>query len=225
MDVASREGRSGASEWLVVLAERQLAGRGRQGRSWESTPNCGLSLSILLRPRWSLEEFPRLTLLMSLAAAEAMESLTSLSVGIKWPNDLMIQRKKVGGILTEVQLDASQQNFAVVGLGLNINQELNDFSPEIQNKATSLYLESETRWRRAEVLLALLSAIERRFKDPFEKIREAWIQKCVTLGEYVTLQTPQGVRQGHAIGVQNDGTLLLRTEGGTIEVITSGLVE
>ncbi len=225
MDVVLREGRVRAPEGLVVLAERQVAGRGRQGRAWESSPQCGLYLSLLLRPKWPLEEFPRLTLLISLAATEALERVTSLPVRIKWPNDLMIQRKKVGGILTEVQLDSAQDHFAVVGLGLNINQTTNDFSPELQPKATSLRLESETSWRRAEILLALLNAIETRYSDSFDTIREAWIQRCITLGEYITVQTPTGPRQGHALGIQDNGSLLLRTEGGTTEVITSGLVE
>ncbi len=226
-DLALREAQGGAAAGLVVVAERQTKGRGRQGRKWHSRSGEGLWFSLVLRPRWPLGHVARLTIVAALAAAEAIESLlppTAGKIGIKWPNDLFHDGKKLGGILTEIQADAEAIAFAVVGIGINCRQTRSDFSDDIAGIATSLKLiAGDAAPRRAELLAALLPRLEARLRDPFEDVREAWAARCFSLGRMVSVRTPSGTIQGHAVGLDEGGALLLRREGGgVVEAVTAG---
>ena len=225
-DLALREAQGGAAEGLVLAAERQTKGRGRQGRKWHSRSGEGLWFSLVLRPRWPLGHVARLTIVAALAVAEAIESLLPPSAGkidIKWPNDLFHGGKKLGGILTEIQADAEAIVFAVVGIGINCRQTRSDFPDDIAEIATSLKLiAGDGAPRRVELLAALLPILEARLSDPFEEVREAWAERCFSIGRMVTVRTPSGTIQGHAVGLDAGGVLLVRREGGRVEAVTAG---
>jgi BirA family biotin operon repressor/biotin-[acetyl-CoA-carboxylase] ligase len=222
-DVAREQGRKGVREGFVVAASRQTMGRGRLGRSWESPPNRGLYVSVLLRPDLAMAEAGRLTVLSSVAMVDAVEAVSGRRPDIKWPNDLMMNGRKLAGLLIETERKGDRLAFAVVGMGLNVRQAADDFSPEVRGLATSLYLATGRLFRRADLLVALLLALDRRLAQPFEEAREAWISAgSLTLGQRVTLTTSRGRKHGQAVGLDESGALLLRTDSGEVETVTAG---
>ncbi|HEX4139642.1 MAG TPA: biotin--[acetyl-CoA-carboxylase] ligase [Candidatus Methylacidiphilales bacterium] len=221
-DVARDQGRRGQPAGFVVAASRQTAGRGRLGRAWESPPNSGLYVSLLLRPDLHAAEASRLPILASVAAADAVEAVTGTRPEIKWPNDLLLRGRKLGGLLIETEMSGPRLAFAVVGIGLNVRHAEGDFSPAVRGLATSLHLATGQLYRRADVLVALLQALERRLARPFAEVREAWTTSSLTLGQRVELNTARGRKVGQAMGLDDSGALLLRADSGEIETITAG---
>jgi BirA family biotin operon repressor/biotin-[acetyl-CoA-carboxylase] ligase len=221
-DVAREQGRRGARGGFLAAASRQTAGRGRQGRGWESPPDKGLYVSILLRPDLAVTEAGKLTILGSVATVDAVEALAGLRPQIKWPNDLTLQGRKLAGLLIETEPKGKRVVFAVIGIGLNVRQEAGDFSAELRGGATSLFLATGQFIRRADLLVALLQALDRRLTRPFNEAREAWTASSLTLGQRVTLTTLRGRKQGQAVGLDESGALLLRSRSGEVEAITAG---
>jgi BirA family biotin operon repressor/biotin-[acetyl-CoA-carboxylase] ligase len=221
-DVARKQARKGAHGGFLVVASRQTMGRGRLGRSWESPPDRGLYVSILLRPNLPMTEAGKLTILSSVATVDAVEAVSGLRPNIKWPNDLIIGKRKLAGLLIETEPMGKRLAFAVIGIGLNVRQEAGDFSPEVRGLATSLYLATGQSYRRADLLVALLQALERRLSRPFEEAREAWTASSLTLGQRVTLTTVRGRKHGQALGLDESGALLLRSDSGEVEAVTAG---
>src|SRR5713226_414341 len=156
--VALELGHAGEPEGAVVLAEEQTAGRGRAGRVWHSERAAGIYVTVLLRPKLSPVQAPLLTMLAGLSAHTAVQALTGLEVDLKWPNDLIVRGKKVGGILTEMHAEPNQVRFVIVGVGLNVNQE--KFPGELANVATSLRAETGKWHSRMELLVRLLREFE-----------------------------------------------------------------
>jgi BirA family biotin operon repressor/biotin-[acetyl-CoA-carboxylase] ligase len=206
----------------VVAASRQTAGRGRLGRNWESPPDRGLYVSILLRPDLPVTEAGQLTILSSLATADAVEKVSGLRPHIKWPNDVVVHGRKLAGLLIETDPKGGRVAFAVIGIGLNVRQAADDFSAEVRDKATSLHLATGQFHRRADLLVALLHAFERRLSQPFAEAREAWNASSLTLGQRVTLTTTRGRKHGQALGLDESGALLLRNDSGEVEAVTAG---
>jgi BirA family biotin operon repressor/biotin-[acetyl-CoA-carboxylase] ligase len=201
--------RNGAPAGLVMLALRQTAGRGRRGAQWHSTPGETLAFSILVRPEQPKSHWPRLALAAGLAVAEALEQFAP-ATGIKWPNDIWIGPRKVAGILVE-----AGQDFAVVGIGINVNNT--DFPVEISETATSLHLETRLIHSPEEVL----QAVVRRFAvrgscigGTFEHVLDGVRQRCVLTGHTVSLTTSSGPRRGVVEGIAPGGELLLRGASG-----------
>jgi BirA family biotin operon repressor/biotin-[acetyl-CoA-carboxylase] ligase len=221
-NLVSREAQGNFPEGLVIVAERQTHGRGRQGRVWQSTKDLGLYFSVLLRPDWPLAQAARLTIVASLAVAEALEELSGTKIQIKWPNDLMVEGRKLGGILTEVQGEVESMRFAVVGIGINVGHTKSDFPKELQAMATSLGLISGQELRRVDVLVRILEKLTDHYREKFPVVRAAWEERCLSLGKLVQVQTSRGVRQGQALGLDEDGALMMRVESGKVERITSG---
>jgi BirA family transcriptional regulator, biotin operon repressor / biotin---[acetyl-CoA-carboxylase] ligase len=221
-DVAREQGRKGAKSGFLVAASRQTKGRGRLGRDWESPADRGLYVSILLRPSLPMTEAGRLTILSSIATVDAVDAVSGLRPRIKWPNDLMIGNRKLAGLLIETEPKGKRLAFAVIGIGLNVRHEAADFSPEVRSRATSLFMATKQVHRRADVLVALLKALERRLSQPFDEVREAWSASSLTLGQRVTLTTARGVKHGQAVGLDESGALLLRTNSGEVETVTAG---
>ena len=224
-DVARKQARQGAQGGFVVAASHQTAGRGRLGRGWESPPDRGLYVSILLRPDLPMTEAGKLTILSSVAAVDAIEAVSGLRPQIKWPNDIVAGKRKLAGVLIETERKGGRLLFAVIGIGLNVRQEAGDFSPEVRRLATSLYLATGRIYRRADLLVALLQALERRLSQPFDEAREAWTASSLTLGQRVTLTTAQGRKHGQALGLDESGALLLRKDSGEVETVTAGDME
>ena len=221
-DVVRKQAHNRARAGFLVAASRQTRGRGRLGRSWESPPDCGLYVSMLLRPELRTAQGGQLTILSSVAAADAVEAVCGLRPQIKWPNDLVLDGKKLAGLLIEAEPNGARLGFAVIGIGINVRQGAEDFSPEVRGRATSLLLATGRAYRRADLLVALLQAMERRLKEPFAAARAAWASSSLTLGQQVTLTTARGRRHGQALGLDESGALLLRNDAGEIEAVTAG---
>ncbi len=225
MDFIKREGIRGGADGTLVIANSQTAGRGRHGRSWNSRPELGLYLSVLLRPDFPISSYSRLTIIAAVATLQAAERVTQRRFQIKWPNDLMIGKRKLAGILTEAHLDQQQQPFAILGVGINLIQEVSDFPEELQTKASSLLIESQRSIRRTDFLLEWIERFQNALSLPFEEIVQEWKSKCLNLGESIVVTTPQGKIQGTALDLESNGALLLRDDQGKIHTILSGLIE
>ena len=220
-DVAKQLGASGAPEATLVIADEQTAGRGRLGREWYSPPGLAIVVSLLLRPRFSPNLAHRLTMLAGLVAAEAVEQFTGLRVGLKWPNDLIIEKPpvvlKLGGILTETSISGQAIEFAVVGLGLNVNVDLST-RPDLP-EATSLMMQLGHAVNRLEILRALIERFAARYAiiDHDEKLRADWSVRLMTLGRQIVARRGQESIAGLAEGVNESGALLIRTDDGLLQ--------
>ena len=231
-DVAKEEGRRGGSEGLVVVADEQTAGRGRLERRWIAPAGTSLLCSLLFRPELPLEQAHRLTMICSLAAADAVEDAAGLKAALKWPNDLVISStlpearggwRKLGGILTETDLTGECLAFVVVGIGINVNVPADDL-PAVDPHATSVLAETGEPVDRTELLRALLSGVEARYRRLRRGVspHREWSERLATLGKAVTAQTPEGKLHGVAEGVDPNGALLLRTDDGALRRLMAG---
>jgi len=215
--------RAGVPEGTLVLAEEQTAGRGRMGRRWYASRGSSLLMSLILRPPLLPRQAQRATMIVSLAAVQAIAQVSGLRAGVKWPNDIVLSHKKVGGILTELGLHGERLAYVVVGLGLNVNLDVSNL-PDLIAPATSLSAEAGRPISRLELLLALLREIEARY----ERLRqgwsphEEWRAHLVTLGQMVRVGTPEEVIEGLAEDVDADGALRVRTADGMLHSIWAG---
>lgn len=214
---------NGAPEGLLVLAEHQTQGRGRLGRQWFAPPFSSLLFSLLLRPPLQVGQAQRATMLCSLAMVEAVHEVTGLKASIKWPNDLLLQGGKLGGVLTELGARGALLDYAVVGIGLNVNLDLAALPP-VMTPPASLSAVLGHKVSRA----ALLGAFLRYAEAHYEALKEgwsphgAWREHLATLGERVTVGTPEEIIEGWAEDVDADGALLVRTTDGALQRILAG---
>ena len=224
-----RRAAGGAPDGLAVLAEGQTGGRGRRGRSFLSPAGKGLYLSVLLRPRCALGQVPALTAWTAAAVCGAVEDLCGLRPGIKWPNDVILEGRKLCGILTELELEADtgELGYVVVGLGLNVSQTEEDFGPEVAPLAISLAQALGCAPRRAEVAAAVLDALDGMYAA-FPEQREDWLARyrarCLTVGRPVRLLRPGGEEEAFAEKVDDDFALVVRHPDGRRETVSSGEV-
>jgi BirA family transcriptional regulator, biotin operon repressor / biotin---[acetyl-CoA-carboxylase] ligase len=220
MEAAREAGRQGAAEGTVVIVDEQTSGRGRLKRSWIS-PKGGIALSIILRP--SVKHMPQVIMLASLAVTGAIESVTGLKPGIKWPNDVLIEGKKVCGILIENQMRGSSLEFTVVGIGINVNIDPSVY-PEIAGIATSLSVELGRPVSRSELLQKLVVEVENLYLDikAGKNLYQRWRERLVILGKAVQVIDEGKVEQGVAEDVDMDGSLLLRHSDGSLTHIVAG---
>jgi BirA family biotin operon repressor/biotin-[acetyl-CoA-carboxylase] ligase len=222
-DRAAALARQGAPEGTVVLADTQTAGKGRLGRRWHAPPGSSLLLSVLLRPEIEPSQAQRMTMICSLAAVEAISATSGVEAGIKWPNDLVVSGRKLGGILTELGLEGRQLAHTIVGLGINVNLNLDDL-PDVMAPPASLLAETGRLTSRTTLLVELLRGIEERYDRIHEgwSPHDAWRAHLTTLGERVQVGTPGDVIVGKAIDVDADGALMVRTDSGAIRRILAG---
>ena len=222
MDIAFTLGINGAKEGAVVCAEIQKKGRGRMGRVWDSPKSKGICISIILRPKLLPNETAKLTLLSAVAVSEAIRDIIGLLSYIKWPNDILINEKKVGGILTEMDAEMDIVKFAVIGIGINVNTNRSS----LPDKATSLKEEKGKPIPRVELLKEILRKIESLYlllqKEGFSPIIERWRELSSTLGRRVKISYHKEYIEGEAIDVDLDGGLLIRNDTGFIEKIMAG---
>ena len=213
----------------VVLSSHQTKGRGRRGRSFFSPPNQGLYLSVLLRPVCLPEQLSMLTAWAGVAAAEAVESAFGLSPEIKWPNDLVVRGKKLGGILTELVLcpDTGTIDGVIVGIGINLTQAEADFGPELSPIATSLALEGVESPDPVVLTRSLLLALDEMsaaFPAAHFSYHSRFTRRCLTLGQPVQVMASGSVRAGVAAALLPDFSLLVRWPDGTEEAVSTGEV-
>src|SRR5271167_1014439 len=214
-------GHAGEPEGAVVVAEEQTAGRGRAGRTWHSERGTGIYVTLLLRPRLAPVQAPLLTMMAGISAQTAVAAVTGLTVDLKWPNDLLIGGKKVGGILTEMHAEPTLIKFVIVGIGLNVNQE--KFPGELDALATSLRAETGKLQSRMEVLVRLLREFENDYNRLLREGSAGVIGRFEEVSSYargkrVCVVTGAETFSGITAGLTPEG--LLRVERGNGEVVT-----
>lgn len=225
-DVARRLAEDGAPEGGLIVAERQTAGRGRRGRGWHSPSSLGLWISVLLRPPIPPQQSCCLSLCASLAVARAISSATTLHPRVKWPNDVLINRRKVAGVLGELGEDRPGRPFAIVGMGINVNHKSDDFPSSLRRRATSLRMEGGRIISRLAFLSHLLQHLESIYLvfrelgwSPFV---EEWRRLSSLLGQRVTVAVGREIVQGTVVGLADDGALVVEGEQGEMRRILSG---
>ncbi len=222
-DVAKEMAEKNTGEGLVVIAGEQTTGRGRLERSWVSHKG-GLYISVLLRPKMDPQHLQQVTLIAGLAAQRTVASY-GLDAAIKWVNDVRINGKKVCGILTEVSGSAEIMKYVVVGIGLNVNNRISKFPKEVKEIATSLRDELGSDKPLTEVVKRLLTEFdnfyERLLKGEFSEVLKEWTAACDTPGKKVRIDGINEVTVGKATGVDEDGALLVESEG-AVKRITAG---
>lgn len=215
--------RAGAPDGTLVLANMQTAGRGRLGRQWLAPPDSSLLLSLILRPDLQPRQMQRLAMITSLAACQAIDRITGLTVRIKWPNDLQIASNKVGGMLCEAGMSGQHLDYVVVGLGINVNLSPADLG-QLLTPATSLSHELGREVERLPLLVALLESLE----SAYVRLCSGWLPHedwrghLATLGHDVQVGLPGQVIAGLAEDVDADGALLVRMADGSLVDILVG---
>ncbi len=220
MEVAKQEVQRGAVAGTVIIADEQTAGRGRIKRLWLS-PKGNIALSVILYP--GVAYLPSLIMLVSLAVVHSIEAVTGLKPQLKWPNDVLINGKKVCGILIESNVRGDIVDYAIIGIGINVDLRLADF-PEIQPTATSLSHEAGRDVSRLNVIRCLLVEIERLYLAlaANNSIYEEWRDSLATLGSRVQVKSGETIYEGMAESVAGDGSLLLRHSDGSLTRIVAG---
>jgi BirA family biotin operon repressor/biotin-[acetyl-CoA-carboxylase] ligase len=212
----------GAAEGLAVVADEQTAGRGRLQRQWSSPKGAGLYFSILLRPKIPIEHWPLITFMAALAVGDALTEGANLQTDIKWPNDLLVNERKICGILAEA-IETPAGRAVILGIGINLTQ--NAFPPELANVATSVSAATGSHAERESILAALLSALSRWYallNEP-EKIVAAWCSRSsYANGKLVQVSNGDEVWQGTTCGVEPDGALRLGTASGEVKLVRAG---
>ncbi len=227
VDPGSTSQRKGI-DGIVIIADAQECGRGRFGRDWISPAGMNLYFTVLLEPAFSPKEASIVTLMASVAVVSAIREHVNQNVVIKWPNDILIGAKKIGGILTEMKTSGGSISFIALGVGINVNMPLNMLPDDIRSFAASLKAETGENINRVQLLGGVLTKLEYWYKILLEGRREAllneWMILNSTIGNKVSVKTRGTVISGKAEGISNNGELLLRLSSGTLEKLCSGEV-
>ncbi len=223
--VALELGHAGEPEGAVVLAEEQTAGRGRGGRAWHSERATGIYVTLLLRPKLAPVQAPLLTMMAGLSAHSAVQALTGLEVDLKWPNDLLVRGRKLGGILTEMHAEPGQIRFVIVGIGLNVNQE--KFPGELANLATSLRAETGKPQSRMELLVRLLHEFESDYNRFLREGVATVVARFESVSSYARgkrVRVTNGTESyvGTTAGLGPEGLLQVERDGGQLMTVIAG---
>lgn len=214
----------GAPEGTLVVAERQTQGRGRKGRTWFSPTGAGIYASLILRPSMPASEATRITFLTAVSAAEVLLPLKGLNVRIKWPNDILVNGKKAAGILTEISTERGSVDYAVVGLGMNVNTPA--FPEDISEKATSLLIERGERFSRIDLLREYLRRQEASYRRlgtfGFELILDRWKELADCIGREIRVEMMDKTYVGWVEDIDPEGILILKDREGVSHRIVSG---
>ena len=229
---AKRLAEEGDPHGTVVVADIQNTGKGRRGRAWQTLPGTALSFTLLLRPEFAPDRASMLTLVMALSVAQAVEEISDVTAAIKWPNDIVVNKKKICGMLTEMTMtpEMDEIQYVVVGVGININNgSPEEFQEEIRGTATSLKIETGRQINRAELLERVLV----RFEDNYEtflgtldlsKLREAYQKHLQGVGNEVRVLDPAGEYTGISHGINDQGELIVEKENGEKVQVYAGEV-
>lgn len=224
MDLSHRLAASGEPEGSVVITESQSKGRGRMGRAWASPRGTGLYFSILFRPALPVSRVSHLTLVAAVAVADAVAGTTGIRPDLKWPNDLLMDGKKICGILTELNAEVNRVNYVVLGVGMNVNTAKADLPAH----ATSLKEQAGEKIDRLALARALFLRIDERYHQflggGWEHILEDWRSHARFLGSRVRVALEGRVIDGHALDIDSDGALLVRADTGIVESVSAGEV-
>lgn len=228
---AGQLAKAGAEHGLLVVADTQSGGKGRRGRSWQSEPETTISMTLLCRPQFTVEKASMLTLVMGLAVAEAISELTGLSANIKWPNDIVVNHKKVCGILTELGTANGQIDYLIVGVGINVNNGISlspvetseqkrtiIFGEELAGTATSLWLETGVELSREKLIAFCMEKFEQYYEKfvrdlDLHAMMDVYNSRLAGIDGEVRVLDPQGEYVGISRGIDAFGNLLVETEG------------
>ena len=218
---------NGQGNGCTVVADFQSGGKGRRGRAWVTPKGSAIALSILLRPELAPDKASMLTLVAGLAVAKSVREVTGLETGIKWPNDVVIDGKKISGTLTEMSMEMGAIHYVVIGTGINAN--MTEFPEEIQGIATSLRLQTGNRVDRAAIICAYLKAFEEYYEKflvcgNMELLKEDYAKLLVNMDKEVKVLQPENEYTGIARGIDELGQLLVEKEDGTVEKVYAGEV-
>lgn len=218
----------GAPEGAVVIADEQTLGRGRLGRSWSSLPGLGIWMSVLLRPKLHPALIQSITPAIAVAVCRALEPYLDARPGIKWPNDILIEGRKVCGILTELSAEAEMISWVVAGLGINVNHEISDFPEELKNQATSvrMHLKSGMTINRCKIASGIINQFEAVYIDfisnGFGAVLREWKDWSVTIGRKVLLIQNNIETIATALDIGADGRLIVQLDDGCVKEVFSG---
>lgn len=219
----------GAPHGTVLIAGHQTGGRGRMGRTFQSPSGMGVYLSVILRPQCKPQEIMHLTCAAAVAMCRAIEAVTGLRPGIKWINDLIWNKKKLGGILTELAVDPKTglTDYAIVGIGINCRQQAQDFPPELRSMAASLSMAAGKDicpQVLAAAMIEQLVQMDAALTASKAQLMALYRQNCITLGKEVSVHRADTVRHGKALELDSDGGLLVAYSDGTAETVNAGEV-
>ena len=220
--------RQGAPHGTVLIADRQTGGHGRRGRSFLSPEGVGIYMSMLLRPHCAPTELMHLTCATAVAMCEAVETAAGFRPGIKWTNDLVFGKRKLGGILTELGLSPQGRvDFVIIGIGINCCQQEQDFDPSIRRIAGSLSMISGGPTDRSAVAAAMMESLQRMdsvLLSGKQALLDIYRKDCITVGQDISLVRGDEIRHGHALDVDEEGALIVRFPDGHTEAVSSGEV-
>lgn len=218
----------GAPDGTVAVAAEQTAGRGRRGRVFQSAAGKGVYLSVLLRPQPTPEQLMPLTGLCAVAMCDAVELVSGIRPQIKWTNDLILNGKKLGGILTELGMENGTISYVIIGIGINVSQQKEDFEGEVADLATSLERELGREVSKDELAAAMIAALDTLYDDLKRGSTAEYVERyrrdCVTLGKEVQLLWQDVREKVFALDVDEQFGLVVRRESGTIETVRTGEV-
>ncbi len=214
-DEVKKRAEKDAKEGILIVADRQVKGKGRRGRSWDTFGGANIAMSCLLRPGFSPDIAPMLTIVMAVSAMQGIEEVTGISAGIKWPNDIVINGKKCVGILTEMSAEPDYIHYVVTGTGINVNTE--SFPDEIRDMATSLYLEGGKKYSRSKLTASIINAFEENYElfkktGDLKEFKDLYNEHCVNSGKKVCVMDPKGNYEALAKGINDRGELLVMTD-------------
>lgn len=216
---------AGAMDGTVIIAEQQTAGKGRLSRPWDSAYGKGIWMSVISRPPLTPQQAPQLTLVAAVSVTRAIESITGVRPEIKWPNDILLNGRKVTGILTELQADPDRVKAIIIGIGINANQELTDFPEELHSIATSIQMVTGTEVNRAQLIAKILQYLEMYtdiyVNEGFLPIKHVWESYSITIGKRIRAVMLNETLEGVARGISEDGMLELQLDDGKIRGIYS----
>ena len=226
-DVAYELAEKGMKEGTVILAEEQGRGKGRHGRTWASPPKNGVYLSCVLRPKMAPNEIPRITLLAAVAVAKSIRRLTGLNAMIKWPNDILINNKKVCGILTEIKAEQDSVDFIILGIGVNVNAKPSGLPKGASSLKEELSVgRAHEAVSRVELVKNILEDLEKDYillkKEGFKPIIEEWKHLSAMLGSRIRIVLQNRSFEGQAHNIDDDGSLVVRLDSGVLRKVSSG---
>ncbi|RII25200.1 MAG: biotin--[acetyl-CoA-carboxylase] ligase [Geobacter sp.] len=228
-ETAFKMAEEGAPEGTVVIAESQSRGKGRMGRRWESPSGVNLYCSIILRPPILPLQAVQMTFLSAVAVARGVEETTRLSPTIKWPNDVLLSGRKVAGLLNEMGAETEKVNFIILGIGVNINMEQNQFPADLRHPATSLRIESGRPVDRVDFARVLLRELDTLYASylagGYGAVRDEWLARCAMIGRRVHVDYRDSAVAGLATGIDEYGALLLTLDDGRVERVLAGDVK
>jgi len=218
-----KKAEAGAPEGAVLVADQQLAGKGRLGRQWASPAGVNLYCSVLLRPQIPVQQAPQLTFLSAVAVVDVLLAVGQVKAEVKWPNDILVGGAKIAGLLNEMSAETEQINYVVLGIGVNLNMTTDQFPSELNYPATSVFLETGHPVERRFFLRALLERLDFYYAEFLEQgfapIRQRWEKLCPVINRRVSVDSGPVAT---VVGLEADGALRLQYDGGTIERINAG---